>query len=410
MSNDVTVSQDVFKEYKCSLCGCGLSVPPIRILGLERTSQRTVYKCGRCVAVKCQIGVRNEVYEAVAQQLSFPCSYPGCEEKIQWGKVQDHEQECLHRTIRCPMHYQNCNMTIAVCQVEKHFNDKHRANVREVEDIGFLSGKGDGVMLLKAGEELFFLYRLQSNNFCTSILALGPSKYKKFKLTLFSTTDTNKVSVSFDELPVIRYDERSHCFKCLRRSCEEPHHPFCNKYNAVQQMTSTGFLNVHKKELVSGVMDSKDYYRCRLTLVPSDPSVDEAPPTEEKLPTQNDTAGASSLINNESLRKALSCPICMVYMVPPIFSCPTGHTLCSICKPSLGKCPTCKATLGNTRNYLAEEMAAEVKLHCEYQVQGCAFFGIASELKIHEQDCVFRNDYDGDEPRRRSKRLKLIPL
>ncbi|KAJ8924469.1 hypothetical protein NQ315_007266 [Exocentrus adspersus] len=460
-------------QRKCYLCGYHLSVPPITLVSLDSQT----YKCGRCAAVNCEVNTRICIYEDVAQHLEFPCSYTGCNKKIGWGQMLEHEKNCRYRTLRCPVYYQDCSMVVPVNQLKEHFEDKHSEDIKMAGDVWNLDDRVNCINLVESDNEYFFLYiwhldydifiallsigrRSASTKTCPvyyqdcsmvvpvnqlkehfedkhsedikmagdvwnlddrvncinlvesdneyfflyiwhldydifiALLSIGRSKCDKFKIKFLPPND-DKCSVSLKDLSVIRYDERSHCFPCLKNSCIQPHHPFSRIYETTD-MDMSNFLSRLSSRLVDCVKDSEGDYRFRMKLIPDPGFVDEPPAdgnvTSGDVAVEN-TCAAEILpyhTNIECVKKLLTCPICMVYMEAPIFICPTGHTLCNVCKPQLTECPSCKATLEERRNYLVEEMAMEMKLPCRNDVKGCTFWGITSTMDDHEGQCSYQ--------------------
>ncbi|KAK6233466.1 hypothetical protein QUC31_005872 [Theobroma cacao] len=98
--------------------------------------------------------------------------------------------------------------------------------------------------------------------------------------------------------------------------------------------------------------------------------------------------GATS---TNDVHELLECPVCVNLMYPPIYQCPNGHTVCSICKARVhNSCPTCRNELGNIRCLALEKVAESLELPCRYQTLGCHdIFPYYSKLK-HEKNCRYR--------------------
>ncbi|XP_030955705.1 E3 ubiquitin-protein ligase SINAT2-like [Quercus robur] len=95
--------------------------------------------------------------------------------------------------------------------------------------------------------------------------------------------------------------------------------------------------------------------------------------------------------SNNDVHDLLECPVCMNLMYPPIYQCPSGHTLCSNCKVRVHNCcPACRHELGNIRCLALEKVAESLELPCRYQILGCHdIFPYYSKLK-HEKNCKYR--------------------
>lgn len=58
-------------------------------------------------------------------------------------------------------------------------------------------------------------------------------------------------------------------------------------------------------------------------------------------------SAVTALSNSTDLASLFECPVCFDYVLPPILQCQSGHLVCSICRPKLTCCPTCRGPLGN---------------------------------------------------------------
>ncbi|CAG9824087.1 unnamed protein product [Phaedon cochleariae] len=92
----------------------------------------------------------------------------------------------------------------------------------------------------------------------------------------------------------------------------------------------------------------------------------------------------------EKFKKQLQCPICMEYMIGKIYNCEKGHVLCDTCKLQLTECPSCRASLGESRSFPLESLADEVVLACVFSKNGCEFTGKLKLLSPHEKECVHK--------------------
>lgn len=77
-------------------------------------------------------------------------------------------------------------------------------------------------------------------------------------------------------------------------------------------------------------------------------------------------------------------------MLPPIYQCPTGHSICKNCKPKINStCPTCKQPFGNTQNFSLEKMTQYITYPCKHHKLGCVFASKAMNIEAHEANCEF---------------------
>lgn len=90
---------------------------------------------------------------------------------------------------------------------------------------------------------------------------------------------------------------------------------------------------------------------------------------------------------------ALRCPTCGQYMVPPIFMCASGHSICESCKSRWqDTCPSCSERIESTRNLALEHLAESSSslFPCVHWARGCRQRLQAKQLRSHEASCSFR--------------------
>merc|ERR1712196_661924 len=105
------------------------------------------------------------------------------------------------------------------------------------------------------------------------------------------------------------------------------------------------------------------------------PSSGNKPELEKRLAEQepyaspNCAGAAASVVSGSSQKRnrqqlydstldaeLVECPVCLETFSSSIFQCAEGHMICEACKPKVeGKCPTCRAPLGNNRNRAIEQ-------------------------------------------------------
>lgn len=77
-------------------------------------------------------------------------------------------------------------------------------------------------------------------------------------------------------------------------------------------------------------------------------------------------------------------------MLPPIYQCSTGHSICKNCRPQVNNsCPTCKQPIGTTQNFALEKMTQYITYPCKHHKLGCAFATKAADIEAHEACCEY---------------------
>ncbi|CAL8109829.1 unnamed protein product [Orchesella dallaii] len=105
-------------------------------------------------------------------------------------------------------------------------------------------------------------------------------------------------------------------------------------------------------------------------------------------PTAN--AQDPTALQKTELACFFECPVCFDYALPPIYQCPSGHLLCSECRPKISTCPSCRGPLGNIRNLAMEKVAQTVFFPCKHSTNGCGTLLLHTEKLEHEENCEFR--------------------
>ncbi|XP_018565033.1 uncharacterized protein LOC108906292, partial [Anoplophora glabripennis] len=329
---------EVVKKYKCSVCDCLLSILPISIANVDGKNDNELYKCGRCHRINCEeySWTRIRLFEEMAQNLSFPCSYPPCMEMLPWSKVEQHEGNCHYKTIKCPV----CLDEMLIDDLGEHITDKHKEHVKKGFDgNGWEVNRYNNYMFfVEVDSQYFFVYIRQWNR--AVVMSTKLSKFTKCNVKLKFGVEDN-YAVSIDNLPVI---------------------PYNNNIHKMHTNSFTNNLSNRFSDIIGKTSRNYPIIRFYVTLI-ADESIDEKGRKEqEQNPVQ---------FNVEINRKALTCPYCVTYMAAPIFACVSGHTICMECKSRLEKCPTCQASLDGPRNYTLEEMADDVEIPCQFNINGC---------------------------------------
>ena len=121
--------------------------------------------------------------------------------------------------------------------------------------------------------------------------------------------------------------------------------------------------------------------------------------TQENLTqSQNPTTSNASIVqpgDTDVLLSLFQCCICDDHATEKIYQCALGrHYVCSNCRPRITSCPQCRTSmsLGESRNFLGEQVAKLLIFPCKFQSNGCKV-SCKSKKKIeHEIDCEYRDN------------------
>jgi hypothetical protein len=91
----------------------------------------------------------------------------------------------------------------------------------------------------------------------------------------------------------------------------------------------------------------------------------------------------------KSVLTELECPACKQYMVPPITFCLGGHNICTTCRPTVSRCPTCKQGFLKTRNVSLENLSLQMQFPCRYSKCGCNDTLPYNAFREHEAICGY---------------------
>ncbi|XP_018575680.1 uncharacterized protein LOC108914355 isoform X2 [Anoplophora glabripennis] len=336
MLSRVFVSHEYICNTKCTKCNNYLSVPPIII-----RSNNPV--CGRCVTQTVD-PVENRAYffEDLAKFMFFPCinDICGCTFQSPWGKVLDHEIRCEYQRIICPAI--ECANKIRSDEITCHFENKHQHLILKQNQCllpQFNTENSCENKLFMWKDQLFIIQIMASDNedIYFRISSFKGPVSKALKLILSSKSSSS--TISLDKFVTVKYASKFPPF-----------------YET--EKINTGALK--------HVLGSK--ITCVFKF-------------DDELKSKNSEMG------NNKLLSEIECLVCADYMRPPIYMCPTGHSLCGKCKAKLSKCPLCSRQFGDTRNYSLERIAEIITYPCRYKYQGCNFAGNLENITQHELVC-----------------------
>lgn len=346
--------QFVRESLKCSGCSNYLSVPPI------------VYHdkgllCGRCVPPQSASSQRARAYETLAQLFQFPCknSEIGCTEELDWNSLKLHEENCQFRLIRCPvMPMGSCFWNGTKDMLVAHFSNFHKELLVNASSYFYLPYKHDvEVNKLMIHEDRYFLFQLRND-----------IQQGKCWLGLITTSVANVTPYNIE----FKAAENSNSM-VLQKSVE------CDAAASWTMHPAKMFsLDI---STIKSFLDSNNIM-CKLEILSNrNKQVKESSKPKNNVGTPQK--------NDETMLKELECLVCYEYMIPPIFLCSGGHSICGACRQLKGiyKCPMCQSDVTNTRNYALENVTTAIQYPCKNKSMGCKFTGNSMNVRGHEKQC-----------------------
>lgn len=340
LGNKLTELNDLY----CALCKNFLNIP---IMFFEERGNI----CGRCFSKNNNVNLkRNKALEHIIQYLEVPCRYKseGCTVKLIHSEMECHEDFCPHRQYSCPAK-DTCFWQGSVVNLAKHFENFHPHILIKSDTLNFefeinLTEDFSKHILLLANCETFLMQLCIQNEilWCT-VCYIGDEDRANFeffieeigyKSSFYFRNDTKKAILPQSFMQELDKD----------RAIQIDLAPLKIYFTNVSTLLA-------KLRIIGGDV------------------------TEEI---------------DENLLSYLECPVCNMYMLPPIHQCLTGHNLCCKCRPKLAQCPTCRGRIENTRNYALEAVSAKTKYPCMNRIYGCNIILPGSYIEKHENECKMR--------------------
>lgn len=352
-----SVPDTALQRLRCALCADYLSQFPVHVC------KEIGSVCGRCPVLLDENPIRNEAYEIIAGALTFPCRYStlGCLEFLTPKDLVDHEETCTFRQYFCPfMPSGCCPWQGPSSELMAHFQEKHRIFILDdnLFEIDFTSKYSENYLLCN-NQNLFVLHKksdISENLFWCAVSYIGArsvAEQHNFQLML-SVKGNEEYSYTFSPTPI-------RCFT----------NPNIDKNNAVEID-----VNFIKEEL-----NNPANVVCTVHIIKKQNYSEN----NQKNLSEKRMVSVESI--EEDILNDLECPVCMEFMVPPIYQCETGHSVCSVCKTKVSECPSCKESIRETRNFHLEKITNRIKYYCKYRDYDCPFISSSKDIKQHEAEC-----------------------
>ncbi|KAK9877185.1 hypothetical protein WA026_016934 [Henosepilachna vigintioctopunctata] len=359
---------------RCCICNKPLSVPPI----LHNSELGNI--CGRCEESALNYEEANNstlerqrVYENIAKYLTFPCSYGvlGCKTELAWNSVHDHEEVCEFKNIVCPLSdekfHDQCNWLDEHSKLAAHIKNDHKKFFSYPPETILKKDLKNKIIFSEIAGRIFVIildYKTELNKFFCCISAdlnWKDCQNYEYQVEMCSLSDDNLVT----DNPIAWKKDvvqplLGNTFATLENSLEIDMDSFKLLFDKSEKILVK--INISKKSKSSG--------------------------------SKNNTVAANVSLNrteyceiNEELLHDLECPVCVEFMVPPIYICRIGHNVCKCCNDKLQYCPLCRSQLLGGRNFTLEKLTATINYPCVNRKEGCGFIGPIVQVKKHENDC-----------------------
>lgn len=360
----LTIPDATLEKLRCALCSNYLNHLPVY------TCKDIGMVCGRCPFLQESNPIRNEAYEIIAEAITFPCIYKnfGCVELLTPRNIADHEETCTYRQYFCPfMPSGCCPWQGPSCELLDHFEEKHRIFVLEnsMFEIDFTTKYSENY-IFSLNNHLFVIHKksdINENLFWCSVSCVGSkSTAAQYSFQLELTVKENSKCLPYTFPP-----KEVQCFI----------NPNIDKNVAVEID-----VNILKMEL-----NNPANIICTVIIAKT------TAPSQCILENTAVNISSKTLVSVDSIEQdilcELECPICLEYMVPPIYQCQTGHSICGSCKIKVSECSLCKQPVQDIRNFGLEKITSRIKYHCKYRDFDCNFISTANDIKQHETVCKF---------------------
>ncbi|KAF5296141.1 hypothetical protein FQR65_LT10311 [Abscondita terminalis] len=370
--------------------------------------------CGRCIGtmealIKDGTLQRAVAYEAVAKFLVFPCSNDehGCNEKLNYLQMADHEKQCKFASNKCPFNLQfettsmKCSWQGTRKNLSEHLHNQHKEFL-QIDLPNFV------LNVYVSYVKLFFTI---VDNVTFLIITQYFRSTNKFYCMVVCCDKAIDHGLYCYQLEIGK--SSNDYFLVLRKPETEPFSDVQEIVNKREKMITADVAFIHtmieepnglifcKISITKNLKTAQLPKTSTAIAAQSKTKVDQQkpvalhpPPSRSKSytdisklklsePPQEDKVSGNSFLDE------LECPVCNNYMMPPIFVCPTGHSICNSCKIKIQNCPLCRSVLQSTRNFTLEKLASTVKYPCKYQDLGCMMTLNHEQVGNHHAICSY---------------------
>lgn len=145
---------------------------------------------------------------------------------------------------------------------------------------------------------------------------------------------------------------------------------------ATQQIANTEYIDENER---NSMADPEDLSSCEWLL-----NGDVI--GREKTPEKNNRLSEAEEIYLNNINR-IRCQNCHIIMIPPIFMCSEGHSVCLTCKTL--NCGICGIEVTDIRNIDLEEISRSISHPCRFTERGCTDIHSCYEIRMHEVYCDY---------------------
>lgn len=357
----VTLPDKALEELRCTSCNEYLSQLPVYMY-----PDKDDVQCGRCPVLSEEKKIRAKTYESVAKHLFFPCRYKasGCLEQILPSEIHAHEEGCSYKQYFCPFIPQGLCVWQGLAQeLFAHYEEEHKALALQSPsfEIDLIHKYEDNYLINQDGDVFVIQIKCETkeNIFWLAVRYVGKlSATKEYvyevELSNHNVNQNRLRKLSLPSMPVHDDSDMS-----------------------LDISTAT---KINRNDVLEALEDPTIVI-CKLTIIKSSQKI-----SEDLMPS------TKTLIEDadEKILMEMECPVCHEYMVPPIYQCVIGHSICNNCKPGMNNsCPTCRNIFQDTRNFTLESLTRQFKYCCKYRDFDCTYVGNSANIKEHEDVCIY---------------------
>ncbi|CAG9770609.1 unnamed protein product [Ceutorhynchus assimilis] len=374
---------DHLENMVCNICSRQLNVCPIFF------SEKFGDICGRCCAGdgfnELQPLLRQHTYEKLIAKLTFSCTNKtyGCDEVVKFDEIQKHEKSCKFQCINCPLYSKQFSPNAQCLWIG---NSKLMGDHLKIHRDQFFDPPQ--FHWPKDGENMIFFTTV--GNQIVTVVIKHENESKFACVVMLNGSDLESQCFRY-QLELSDNDNKNNSL-LLRRNRLEQLSGFPENLRFPDMALEIDILQI------SRMLQYPERVYARLSIVKKHKK-------EVAQITGNDngdlTIGGFAVTLNkqrneppdEDMLSELECPVCNEFMVPPIFICSIGHSICDKCHSLVAECPNCRTTLGQSRNFTLERLTLKVKYPCKNREIGCGFVTTSDKIKQHQSVCELSENH-----------------